>query len=256
MLYKGNSMLKSLLLLTFFSITSLIASSINVALSANLNYVIKELKQEFSKTYPHIKIKTILGSSGKLTTQIKHGAPYNIFLSANMEYPLALFENNLTSSKPLVYAKGTLSVLSLKERNFSDVIKLLQEPMIKRVAVANPKTAPYGKATLEFFTNANILKTIKPKLIYGESASQTLSYTLRAADLGLIASSALYAPQMKHLIYNKHWVEVEQNLYSPIKQGIVLIKNRKNLEEAQLFYTFILSKKAKDIFEKYGYLAP
>jgi len=245
--------MKYIFLLIFITISSLNAQSITVAVAANVSYAINDLIKEFNKTHPYTDVKVTLGSSGKLTAQIKHGAPYHLFMSANMKYPQALYKTKIAISKPVVYAKGSLAILSNKKQDFTKGIELLKEKKIKRIAVANPKTAPYGKAAFEALKNAKILKDIKKKLIYGESISQTVSYTITATDIGIIAKSSLYSSKMTRFKKDINWIEIDSKLYTPINQGIVMLKDSK---ETRAFYDFILSKKAKQIFIKYGYLVP
>jgi len=241
-----------LILLLFFAL-SLNAKSINIAVAANLSYCMNALKKEFKKEHPEIDIKLTIGGSGKLATQIIHGAPYGLFLSADMLYPEMLYKKRVATSKPLVYAKGALVILSKKPRHFSNGIKILEEQNIRKIAIANPKTAPYGKASVEALKNAKIYANIKKKFIYAESISQTLSYIITAADIGIIAKSALYSSKLTQFKQNIHWSAIDSSLYTPIKQGIVLLKYAKNKKEYKLFYEFILSEKAKTIFKKYGY---
>ena len=233
--------------------STLFANSINIAVAANVSYAIEELINEFNKLYPNTKVNVTLGSSGKLTAQIKNGAPYDLFMSANMKYPHALYQENIAITKPKIYAKGSLSLLSTTQRSFHKGIYLIDSMLIKKIAMANPKTAPYGKATLEALKNMNLYEKIQDKLIYGESISQTVSYALIAADVGFIAKSSLYSPTMKKYKKNVHWIDVDSKLYTPIDQGIVMLKNKKGVEE---FYNFILNSKAKTILKNYGYLIP
>ena len=235
---------------------SLYAGSINIAVAANVSYAIDELKKEFNKEYPNIKVNVTLGSSGKLTAQIRHGAPYQLFMSANMKYPQDLYERGMSLYKPFVYAQGSLALLSTKKQDFTLGLKLLETDKIQRIAVANPKTAPYGIATKEALLNAKIYEKIVKKFVYGESISQTVSYTVTATDIGLIAKSALYSPHLKHFKQDTHWVEVDSKLYAPIKQGIILLKGAKTNKDAKVFYNFMLSDSAKKILYDFGYLAP
>lgn len=237
-----------------FLCLSLNASSINIAVASNVSYAIKELKSKFQETYPQTDVNIILGSSGKLTAQISHGAPYGLFMSANMFYPRKLYQNQLALTKPRVYAKGTLALFSTKPQNYFLGIKLLQDNSIKKIATANPKTAPYGKAAFEVLQNAKLYTQIKSKLIFGESISQTLSYVLTAADIGLVATSSLYSAKMSSYKKGTHWVEIDNSLYSPIEQGVVLLQNTKNRDDYRLFYEFLFSPDAKKIFKKYGYI--
>lgn len=227
-----------------------------MAVAANVSYAIDALKKEFAKEYPDINVRITLGGSGKLTAQIKHGAPYHLFMSANMDYPDALFSQGLTIKKPRIYAKGGLACLSVRAKDFSKGIEIVRDKTIRKIAIANPKTAPYGKATMEALKNAKILKDVKNKFVYGESIAQTLSFTMLAADIGFIASSSLYSPKLAHFKKGVHWVEVDTQLYTPIKQGIVILKNAQNNSDALTFYNFILGEKAKQIFEDFGYTLP
>lgn len=246
--------MKKILFIFILCSLTLNAVTLNIAVAANVSYAIQELKLKFMQKYPDIDVNIILGSSGKLTAQISHGAPYGLFMSANMSYPQELYKKGVATTKPRVYAKGTLALFSAKKQDFSLDIKLLEEPNIKRISVANPKTAPYGQASFEAIKNAKIETAIHDKLIYGESISQTLSYVLTAADIGLIASSSLYSAKMSSYKKGVHWIEVDSSLYSPIEQGVVLLKNAKNRDDYRLFYAFLFSPDAQKIFKKYGYI--
>ena len=232
------------------------AQTINVAVAANVSYAMDPLLEEFAKTNPNTKVKITLGSSGKLTAQIKHGAPFDIFMSANMKYPEALYSDGVATTSPIVYAQGSLALLSASPKDFTKEIFLLKDTSIKRIAIANPKTAPYGIAAFEALKNANILGEVEHKFVYGESISQTLSYTMTAADIGIIAKSSLYSPKMTHFQKGSHWIEIDSKLYTPINQGIVILKNGSAKGEARAFYEFMLSPKAKQILQDYGYITP
>ena len=246
--------MKKILLIVALLTLNLFANSINVAVAANVSYAIDELKEEFKKQYPDIDVRVILGSSGKLTAQIKNGAPYGLFMSANMKYPNALYNEKIATTKPIVYAQGTLAFLSVKKQDFSKGLALLKSKQIRRIAIANPKTAPYGIASRELLKNMNIYEELKSKFIYGESISQTVSYTLSAADVGIVATSSLYSPKMTQYKKDINWISLDSKLYTPIKQGIVLLKHAKNSKAYKAFYKFILSAKAKEILRKYGYI--
>jgi len=242
----------TLLLLT----TSLISKEIKIAVASNVSYAIEDLKKEFIKLYPDTKVQVILGSSGKLTAQISNGAPYQLFMSADMKYPDALYKKKIAITKPSVYAYGELVFLSNKKQDFSEGFDLLKSDKIKKIAIANPNTAPYGKATLQAMKNAKIYKDIKRKLVYAESISQTLSYTITAVDIGFVAKSSLFSPKMQRFKKGKNWSDIDSKLYTPINQGVVILKNGKDDDIVKAFYDFLLSKKTKEIFKRYGYLVP
>ncbi len=245
--------MKKLILSTLLTMTFLFSGEISIAVAANVSYAIEPLKKAFSKIHPDIKINVILGSSGKLTAQITHGAPYQLFMSANMKYPNTLYDNNLTVTKPVIYAQGSLAILSTKERNYCGEIFVLKGPDIKKIAIANPKTAPYGVAAVEALKNARLYKKLQNKFVYGESISQTVIYATDAADIGIIAKSSLFSPQMLKYKEAIHWSDVDEALYTPIDQGMVILKNGENNEEVKSFYDFMLSAKAKEILISFGY---
>lgn len=232
------------------------AGQVRVALAANVSYAMPALTKVFAREHPEITIQTTVSGSGKLATQIHSGAPYDLFLSANMAYPQKLFDAGLTFAAPRVYAQGALAYLSNRPRDFSQGITVLTDPSIHSIAVANPKTAPYGKAAFEALEKAGLLQTLRPKLVFGESIAQTVAYATHAADIGLVGKSALFAPQMKRYKEGKNWADVDPALYRPIDQGMVLLKKAANPKEARIFYDFLLSKPAREIFTHYGYRLP
>lgn len=236
--------------------SSLLSGEIKIAVAANVSYAIVDLKKAFNILYPDIKVQVILGSSGKLTAQIKYGAPYDIFMSANMLYPDTLFKEGLSDTKPVVYAQGCLAYFSSKKQDFSLGMKLLQSEDIDKIATANPKTAPYGIAAAQAMKKAKVFDSVKDKFVFGESISQTVSYAVTTADIGLIAKSSLYSPKMARFKEDVHWADVNASLYTPINQGIVILKKSAINPEVSNFYHFILSDKAKTIFKEFGYLLP
>jgi molybdate transport system substrate-binding protein len=232
------------------------AKTIKIAVAANVSYAIDDLKREFEKLYPDTKVQIILGGTGKLVAQIKHNAPYDILMGANMIYPQSLYDDGFAMTRPLVYAQGSLAYLSTKKQEFSKGMELLTSDSIKKIAIANPKLAPYGMATVEALKNAKVYDKVKSKFVYGDSISQTVTYATKATDIGFIAISSLYSPQMSHFTKGVNWVEVDPKLYTPIDQGVVLLKHGEKSAEASAFYAFIFSKKAEDIFKKFGYIIP
>jgi len=234
--------MRFIVILFFF--TSLFAKEITLGVAANVTYAINDLIKEFKKQNPNINVKVILGSSGKLTAQIKNNAPFDIFLSANMKYPKYLYKNNLAFTKPVVYAKGAIAFVSFKHSLYS--IKDIEK--LKNIAIPNPKLAPYGEASVEFLKNAKI----NPKnIIYTQTITQALSYAITATDGAFIAKSALYSPKLK---MKKNVLEIPNNLYTPIKQGMVILNRARNNIDAYKFFVFMLSKKAQNILKQYGYI--
>ena len=129
--------------------SSIFAGEITVAAAANVTYAMDKLVKEFNVANPDTKVVVTLSSSGKLVSQIENGAPFNIFMSADMKFPQSLFDKKLTTASPVMYAQGALAMLSSKELDYSKGINILNDISISKIVVANPKTAPYGAAAIE-----------------------------------------------------------------------------------------------------------
>lgn len=240
------------LCMLFFSPTAC-GQTLKVAVAANLQSVIKVLGNDFKKR-SGITIEPIVGSSGKLVAQISNGAPYDIFLSADMEFPQKLTDGGFAEQKPVVYALGSLIICNSQEidlKNWADVIKTNQ---VEKIAIANSKTAPYGRAAEEVLAKLNILDKVRPKLVYGESIAQVNTYiTTGVVSIGFTSQSLVSEQSDKKSF---QWVPVDRKLYTPIQQGMVLLKKSDNKIAAAKFYRYILSAPAKSILKKYGYIIP
>ena len=184
--------------------SSIFAGEITVAAAANVSYAIDELVKEFNKTNPDTKVQVTLGSSGKFVTQIENGAPFDIFMSADMKFPQSLYEKKLAKNVPVIYAQGSLAMLSSKKLDFSKGINVIKDSSISKIAVANPKTAPYGAAAIEAIKNAKIGNGVESKFVFAESISQAVTYAITAADVGFIAKSSLYEDNMTKYKENKN----------------------------------------------------
>jgi len=231
--------MKKLLLLLF---VTFVFGDIKVATAGNVAFAIKDLGKEFYKEY-HIRVVPIVGSSGKLTAQIERGAPYDVFLSANMKYPEYLFEHEKTITEPVVYAKGKLVLFArdgLKD-GLNDLFKA------KKIAVANPKTAPYGVLTEHYLKDKNLYHKLKSKFVIAPNISATFSYAMKVTNYGFVARSLLF--KFPKLNNKKHFIELN-DFYERTSQGAVLLTDK---ESAREFFRFLFSQKAKNILKKYGY---
>ncbi|MDY8137178.1 molybdate ABC transporter substrate-binding protein [Aquimarina sp. 2201CG5-10] len=223
---------------------------ITIATAANMQFAMNSLVQTFTKQ-TGIQCQLIIGSSGKLTAQIKEGAPYDLFVAANLKYPEEIQHSNLAVYPPKVYAYGTLVLWSMND-SIQPSINRLMHPKIHHIALANPKTAPYGVAAIETLQNYDIYDTILNKLVYGESIAQTNQFiTSKSAEIGFTSKSVVLSAKMKG---KGNWSEIDPAIYSPIKQGVVLINQKSLHPNAEKFYEFLFSKEAKKILEDFGYL--
>ncbi|MBD3789715.1 MAG: molybdate ABC transporter substrate-binding protein [Campylobacterales bacterium] len=246
--------MKKLLLSLLFLAANLYAGEIKIAVAANVTAAMEALQQEFAKTHPDTKVTVLLGSSGKLTAQIANGAPFDVFMSADMTFPHSLYEKKIAMNEPQVYAQGALALFSIKGFDLSKGISVVTDAGINKIAIANPKSAPYGKAAIEALTKTGLLEKVEGKFVYGESITQAVQYTITAAEIGFVAKSSMKSKDMIKYEEGKAYVDVDPSLYTPIDQGVVMLKHGENNSEAKAFYDFIMSKEAKAIFKAYGYL--
>ncbi|MDT0642669.1 molybdate ABC transporter substrate-binding protein [Zunongwangia sp. F363] len=224
---------------------------LRIATAANMQFAMNELVQEFTEK-TGVPSEIIVSSSGKLTAQIKAGAPYDVFVAANMKYPNELYNSGITKEKPEIYAFGSLVLWTLKD-SLKPSVEILRDQRLKHIVVANPKTAPYGTAAIAFLKNKGLYEELKPKLVFGESISSVNQFIFsESAEIGFTAQSVVLSPKMKG---KGAWIKLDANSYPPIEQGVVLIaqKDEKKAENAAEFYKFLFSPEAQQILQDYGY---
>ena len=231
------------------------ADTLTVAVAANVQYAFDALRMEFRKDSV-CDLKPVYNSSGKFAAQIMNGAPFDVFLSADMEYPEKLHKEGFTAAAPKVYAYGTLVLWTMKDLDLANWQSVLAGPAVQKIAVANPKTAPYGRETINVLSRLKLEQTLAPKLVFGESIAQTNQYIhSKAADAGFTAKSVVASPEMKG---QGKWIALPRDAYQPIAQGAVILRHgeQTNSKCVQQFYDFVFSAKARAVFERYGYLVP
>ena len=245
--------IKSVIIITALFVLATVTSfaqDLKVAVAANLQGVIKVLGKDF-KQKTGIDIEPIVGSSGNLATQIKNGAPYDLFLSADMGFPENLFKEGVSAKTPATYAYGSLIICSTQNIGFENWPRLLLSRRIKRIAVANPAIAPYGKAARESLKLKGVWDDVQSKMVTGESIAQVNTYiTTGNVDVGFTTRSLVKDVEGKNIIY---WKEIDPKTYTPIKQGMIILKQTKDTARAQKFYDYMLSPAAKTILKEYGY---
>ena len=224
--------------------------TIGIAVSSNALEPAKEISLLFEKS-SGVSISISSGSSGKLYAQIRQGAPFQVFLAADDTYTAMLeTEGLIAADGRFKYAKGKLVIWRKTQNKHAPLkdLSFLKDPSIKRVAIANPDTAPYGRAAIEAMKKSGIFDEIKGKLVYGESVAQAFGFAATGnADAAMVPLSVVYR---KHGEYSV----VRDDYYSPIVQEAVLLKNAS--QEAKEFFEFLKTNEAADVFKKYGYLKP
>lgn len=224
-----------------------------VAAAADLRFAMDELSKVFeSKT--GTKVEVTSGSSGNFFVQIQSGAPFDLFFSADMDYPKQLEAAGLVEPGTLCeYARGQI-VIWMPANAAVDVAKqgwnALLDTRVQKIAIANPFLAPYGRAAVSAMQKAGIYERVKTKLVYGENISQAAQFVQSDnAQAGIIALSLAFAPGMKN---GMTWV-VPAEAYPPIQQGAVMLKSANNKTAARAFLAFVRSASGRKILEAYGF---
>lgn len=219
---------------------------LTIAAAANLQGPLDDLTGAFT-AQTGIPTKTVLASSGKLTAQLRAGAPYGLFLSADERYPELLAAAGLTRGAPVPYARGRL-ILWTTTAGVPPAADSLRSARIQRIALANPTTAPYGRATLDWLRGRGLDTLLAEKLVYGESIGQANQFVYTgAAEVGFTANSTVYGVDKFH-----RWAEVP-DAPDIVQTGVVMRGPQE--EDARRFRDFLLSPAGQAILRRYGYLA-
>jgi len=231
----------------FVLAASLIAQApLRVAAAADLEPVLPPILEQFQKA-TGIPAEVTYQPSAMLTTEIENGAPFDLFLSADLSYPKHLIDDGVAdaagsadSSTPITYAKGTLVLWARKDSNLPPPsLDLLRNPDLKRLAVANPDRAPYGRAAVAALTNLKLYDTLKPRLVTAENIAQTAQFADTGnADAGLISLTSALTPR---LAADGTYFVIPRDLYPPIEQGAVIVSKTTQHAQAHKFLDYLLS---------------
>ena len=252
-------MSKTLIILAIvaFWIKPAIGATVAIAAAADLTYCIEELNQEYRHSHPDTELKVSTGSSGNFYTQIEHGAPYDVFLSADISFPRKLVEEGFADGSTLsVYSIGRLAMWTTKPATVAldKGIEVLRDPTVKRIAIANPEFAPYGRAAKAALETAGLWNEIQSRLVTGENIAQTAQFVQSGnVDVGFVALSLLYTPALRNV---GRYVPVDPKLYPPLQQALVLTKAGGGNGAARDYLQFLGSQEARTIFDRYGFEKP
>lgn len=222
--------------------------ALTIAAASDVQRTIREIADMFEKTGP-VKVKIVAGATGKLYTQITQGAPFHVFVSADVINPKRLEEKGLLSS----YAPFSFSGSLVAWTGRTDIIDIigkkdldfLKDPSIRRIAIANPDIAPYGKAAFDALENSGVLARVRDKLVYGENVSQAFNFAMTGnADIALVSLATVYGQ-------GGGYFAIDGRYHLPITQQAVVLKNAPR--PAKDFLDFLRTDEALSIFRKYGY---
>lgn len=240
---------------TLAIITHCTLGQISPAIAANMKCAFSEISELFtSKT--GIKVTPVYGSSGKLVTQIRNGAPFDFFVSADIGFADSICASKLVVGTPKIYAYGKLVLWTMKSLDLSRGASILSEATIKSIALGDLNLTVYGPAAKNYLEKQNLWSNLKNKIVYGENIGKTAQFIASgAADIGFCAKSIVLSDEMKGKGF---WVEIDSTQYNALPQAAVMLAygENNNKTSAHKFLDFLYSIDAKPILIKYGYNVP
>ena len=245
-----------LILVTVSSLRVLHGQTLTIAAAANLKVALDVLGPAFEGKHPGATLHVSLGSSGSLVAQIQQGAPFDVFLAADAEFPARLVTTGLVSGPSFPYATGRLVLWVRKDLGLAPDragLKVLLDPAVKRISLGNPALAPFGRSAEAALKAAGLLEALKPKLVFGENIAQAAQYLQTgAAEAGFISSSQAQVPA---LAGGLAWT-VPQDLYPVQQQCGVILKRSTQPALAAAFKAYLLSPETQALLARLGYGAP
>ncbi|MEW6416454.1 MAG: molybdate ABC transporter substrate-binding protein [Pseudomonadota bacterium] len=230
------------------------ADKLTIAAAADLKFAMAEVVQKFRATRPGDQIEVIYGSSGKFFTQIKNGAPFDMYFSADIAYPRALAQAGLAAGAPRPYAVGRIVLWSPKPELANTALKDLLRAPIRKFAIANPQHAPYGLRAMEAMQHQGIWDAMKPKLVMGENIAHTAQFIdSGAADAGIVALALVLSPTMQG---KGAWTLIPAEWHEPLEQAYVITRRAAANPLAGEFAAFMASAPARAVMRRYGFVLP
>jgi molybdate transport system substrate-binding protein len=253
---KTHRALLFLIFLASFSAGNVAAQEIRVAAAADLQFAMQDVAAQFGKQ-AGTKVNVTYGSSGNFFSQIQNGAPFDLFFSADIDYPRKLEAAGLAEPGTLYeYGVGRIVIWTSADAKVDvarDGWEALLDPSVQKISIANPEHAPYGRAAVAAMQKAGIYEQVKAKLVYGENISQAAQFVQSGnAQAGIVAMSLAVSPGMKD---GKRW-EIPADVHPAIEQGAIVLKSAKNKEQARAFLEFVKSETGRATLAKYGFTFP
>ena len=232
------------------------SATVSVAAASDLVFCLEAVNREFTNSHQAVTVKTSTGSSGNFFAQIKNGAPFDVFLSADMSYPKELIKAGAAEEASLFpYAVGRIVLWTVRTNlSLTNGLLTVRDPVVKRIAIANPAHAPYGRAARAALQHAGLWDAVQPRLVLGENISQAAQFVQTGnADAGIIALSLVLSPKLTN---TGRWIEVPPDTYPSLEQGAVLTTRAKDNAAARDYLKFLQSAKAREIFDRHGFRLP
>lgn len=230
------------------------AEKITIAAAADLKFALDEIVARFNKAHPADEVQLVYGSSGKFHTQLQQGAPYDLFFSADIAYARELAKAGLAASEVRPYAVGRIVLWSASQDASKMTLASLADPKISRIAIANPRHAPYGKRAEEALRAAGLWAQVEPKLVYGENIAHTAQFVQTGnAQVGIIALALALSPELASK--GGYWLIPDQ-LHAPLEQGYIITRRAEGKALARRFADHMDSPPARAVMARYGFALP
>ena len=243
-----------LLAVALFFAPSAHAEKVTIAAAADLKFAMDEIVAAFKQAHPADAVQVVYGSSGKFHAQIRQGAPYDLYFSADIAFPRELVKAGLAASEVKPYAFGRIVLWSASLDASKMTLASLVDPRIRRVAIANPKHAPYGKRAEEALRAAGLWEKVEPKLVYGENIAHTAQFVQTGnAQVGIIALALALNPELASK--GGYWL-IPDKLHGPLEQGFIITKRAEGNALAKRFADYMGSSPARAVMTKYGFVLP
>lgn len=232
---------------------SFASDSMTIAAASDLRFALNDIVAQYQSLHTESTIRVIYGSSGKMTTQIRHGAPYDLFFSADIRFPETLYHDGFAKTTPSVYALGRIVLWSARHETTDLSLEDLTSPLFRRIAIAQPEHAPYGMRAKEALQAVGVWEAIQSKLVYGENIAQTAQMAESgAADVAIIALSLALFPRLAE----RGYVLIDDALHQPLTQGFVITRYGANKPAVEQFTQFMQTDTAHRIMRHYGFIMP
>ena len=229
-------------------------SPVRIAAAADLKFALEEVASAFRKAQPGCNLSITYGSSGNFYAQIRSGAPFDLFLSADVEYARRLSEEGLTLGPPFVYAIGRLALCVPSTSGLSlgkTGLAVLRSPDVRKIAIANPRHAPYGRAAEEALRRSGLLDALRDRLVLGENVAQAAQFVeAGSADAALVALSLAVSAPMRSATRCE---AVPADLHAPLTQGGVILKGAADQKAAAALRDLLLGAEGRAILARFGF---
>lgn len=246
--------LRTIVIALALSACTAMAENITIVAASSIKFAMADIVSKFNTENRNDAVTAMYGSSGKFTTQIQNGAPFDMLFAADVNFPQMLKKEGLTSSDPVVYAIGRLVIWSSTTDATKLTLQKLSNANIRKVSIANPDVAPYGMRAKEALKSVGMWEKIQSKLVFGENIEHaTQMVRTGAADAGIIALSLARNPEMSK---QGGYSLIDSSLHGSLAQAFVITKRAKDSALARRFAAYVQTPESRNTIEKYGFVLP